>query len=129
MAKLLRPTLARLGQGGKVGMKPASLSAVQKRAFSGPQEPPDTRSKYDVEPDYWDSWHWEKIVADIEFEIANYDPAYAVIDVAELEYDLKFSKKMLDWRKLEEPKYLTGPQAYEEDARLEETGGTQIFDR
>jgi len=114
MAKLLRPTVARLGQGAKVAMKPSSMSAIQKRAFSGPQEPADTRTKYDVEPDYWDSWHWEKIVADIEFEIANYDPAYAVIDVSELEYDLRFSKKMLDWRKLEEPKYLTGPQAFEE---------------
>merc|ERR1719278_1752513 len=115
-----------LGESSKVGsllpststISPSSLSKLQKRPFSGPQEPYDTRSKYDVEPDYWDAWHWEKIVADIEFEIANYDPAYAVIDVAELEYDLKFSKKMLDWRKLEEPKYLTGPQAYEEGVVL-----------
>ena len=116
MAKLLRPALARLNQSAKVGSlvnKSAAVS-VQKRAFSGPQEPADTRSKYDVEPDYWDAWHWEKIVGDIEFEIANYDPGYAIIDVSELEYDLKFAKKMLEWRKLEEPKYLTGPQAYEE---------------
>eukprot|EP00483_Globobulimina_turgida_P000013 UN00013 len=105
MAKLLRPAIARLTQSAKAAptIRKAPVlasSIVQKRAFSGPQEPPDTRSKYDVEPDYWDAWHWEKIVGDIEFEIANYDPAYAVIDVIELEYDLKFAKKMLEWRKL-----------------------------
>eukprot|EP01083_Nonionella_stella_P083544 231054_1 len=118
MAKLLRPALTRLNQSAKVGslvaQKAVPLTRVQQRAFSGPQEPEDTRSKYDVEPDYWDAWHWEKIVADVEFEIANYDPAYAIIEMVELEHDLKFAKKMLEWRQLEVPKYLTGPQAYEE---------------
>jgi len=120
MAKLLRPTVARLRQGATASLvaKPSAAApthnALAKRPFSGPQEPSDTRSKYDVEPDYWDAWHWEKIVSDIEFEIAHYDPLYAIIDVAELEYDLKFSKKMLEWRKLEEPKYLQPQQAYEE---------------
>eukprot|EP00486_Rosalina_sp_Unknown_P012212 CAMPEP_0201580474 /NCGR_PEP_ID=MMETSP0190_2-20130828/47132_1 /ASSEMBLY_ACC=CAM_ASM_000263 /TAXON_ID=37353 /ORGANISM="Rosalina sp." /LENGTH=84 /DNA_ID=CAMNT_0048016579 /DNA_START=40 /DNA_END=291 /DNA_ORIENTATION=+ len=84
MSKLLRPALVRLNQAAKKSstkIQPSKLSAISVRPFSGPQEPPDTRSKYDVEPDYWDAWHWEKIVADIEFEIANYDPGYAIIDV------------------------------------------------
>ena len=57
----------------------------QKREFSGPQEPLDTRKPEDVEPDFWDAWHWQKIVEDIEFEIQHYDPHYAILPLEEFE--------------------------------------------
>lgn len=80
----------------------------------GPQEPYDTRKAEDVEPDFWDAWQWETIIESIEFEVSNYDPDYAIIGIDELEYDLKFAKKMYEWRSLEEPKYLQADEAFDE---------------
>jgi len=114
--KLLRPTAAKLRQLANKSVKPnvsqyQSLYLSQKRQFSGPQEIVETRKPEDVEPDFWDAWHWEKIVEDIEFEIQHFDPYYSILPLEEFEYDLKFAKKMLEWRKLEEPKYLQHDEA------------------
>jgi len=60
---------------------------------------------------------------DIEFEISHYDPEWALIGKEELEYDLNFAKRMYEWRKLEEPKYLTYEEAANEGV-IESAFGT-----
>ena len=106
--------------------KMGSIQWIISRKFSGPQEPKDTRDPWDVDPDWWDARHWEKIVEDLEFEIAHYDDEWAIIGKDELEYDLYFAKRMYEWRKLEEPKYLTAKEAYDEGI-VESAFGTVGF--
>lgn len=116
MSKLVRPVFNKMrNQMIKNSSKiNSSLYQIQIRNFSGPQEPADTRHPDEVEPDYWDAWHWNRIVEDIEFELEHYDPDYAILKREEFEYDLKFAKRMLEWRKLEPQKYLTPEQCAEE---------------
>jgi len=120
MSKLLIPSFSQF----KLAIKSFSRNQVlsnnvnkplltQIRHFSGPQEPPDHRKPEDVDPDWWDAHHWEKVIEDIQFEIDNYDPDWSIMGVDELKYDLHFAKKMFEWRKLEEPKYLTPDQVKE----------------
>jgi len=93
-----------------------SLFKTPTRNFSGPQEPPDTRDPADVEPDFWDAWQWEKVIKDLENEIEHYDPHTAIIPIEDFQYDLKFAKKMLSWRELEETKYLQVHEQWDEGA-------------
>jgi len=87
--------------------------SIQSRNFSGPLEPPDTRKPEDVEPDHWDARHWEWMIDCIEFEIKHYDPEWSIIPIDDLQYDLKFAKKMYEWRSLEPNKYLTDGEMVE----------------
>jgi len=79
---------------------------VSTRNFSGPLEPPDTRRPEDVEPDFWDARHWEWLVECIEYEVKHYDPEFSILPLNDLEYDLKFAKKMYEWRSLMPNKYI-----------------------
>jgi len=128
MSKLFRPFSSKMLTNGFSSSKLSSVGSsslirprypsvsvnLQMRHFSGPQEPPDTRRPEDVDPDWWDGWHWARVIDDIEFEIQHYDPDWAIIPLEELQYDLKFAMKMYEWRSLEEPKYLTPGQAWEQ---------------
>lgn len=118
MSKLFKPLRSLISHSRKFTSlnKTLPLYQTSNRNFSGPQEPPDMRDPADVEPDYWDAWQWEKVIKDIESEIEHYDPHTAILPVEDFQYDLRFAKRMLEWRQLEEQKYLQPGEYWDEGA-------------